>query len=186
MPRDGVVNRRLRRRVAVATTVLAVLIAGALLVTCPGHVHGNAVVARDSTPRLPDLTGTWVINIARSTFGGPPPKADTATYKRDGYVYHVTQAVDQGQGLVHLESQWPTDSGEVTDSLPDGTIVHVKAHVERGVQLFTMSLAQRGQTATMSGRIEVAPDRATFTRYLTVVPSGGEPVNLRLVYVKKS
>jgi hypothetical protein len=132
------------------------------------------------------LSGTWVINLAKSTFGGPAPKADTAVYVRDGYVYHVRQSVDQGRGLVHLESQWPTDSGDVTNTLPDGTTVAVKTHVERGTQLFSESLSQRGQTATISGRIEFSPDHMTMTRFLTVVPAGGEPINLRLVYVRKS
>jgi hypothetical protein len=194
MPRDGVAAKRLRRRVALATTVLAVLIAGVFLVTCPGRVHGGAAPPRrlasgrpvQDTTRLPDLSGTWVINLAKSTFGGPAPKADTAVYARDGFVYNVHQSVDQGRGLVHLESQWPTDSGAVTNTLPDGTTVTVKTHVERGVQLFSESLSQRGQTATISGRIELSSDHLTMTRFLTVVPAGGEPINLRLVYVKKS
>ena len=180
MAREGVTGKRLRRRVWTATAVLAVLFAGVFLVTCPGHLHGQ------ESARLPDLTGTWVVNVAKSNFGGfPAPKADTATYTRDGYVYHVEQAADQGQGLVHLKSEWPTDSGDVTDSLPDGTRVVVKAHVEHGVQLFTSSLAKGGQTATMSGRIELAPDHMTMTRIVTIVPPAGEPVNLRLVYVRK-
>jgi hypothetical protein len=191
VPRDTVAAKRLRRRLAIATTVLALLIAGTLLAVCPGRVHGEgasaSASAQDTTTRLPDLSGTWVINIAKSNFGGvPAPRADTATYRRDGFIYHVVQAADQGRGLVHLESQWPTDSGEVTDSLPDGTRITVKAHVEHGVQLFTSSLAKGGQTATMSGRIEVSPDRQTMTRIFTVVPPAGEPVNLKLVYVKKS
>jgi hypothetical protein len=187
VPRDTVAAKRLRRRVAIATSVLALLIAGTLLAVCPGHVHGATVSVQDTTSRLPDLSGTWVINVAKSNFGGvPAPRADTATYRRDGFVYHVVQAADEGRGLVHLESQWPTDSGEVTDSLPDGTLINVKTHVEHGVQLFTSSLAKGGQTATMSGRIEVSPDRQTMTRIFTVVPPAGEPVNLKLVYVKKS
>jgi hypothetical protein len=146
-----------------------------------------APAGAQDTGRLPDLSGTWVIDVAKSNFGGvPAPKADTATYKRDGFIYHVEQAADQGRGLVHLESQWPTDSGEVTNNLPDGTNVVVKTHVEHGVQLFTLSLAKGGQTATMSGRIELSPDHQTMTRVVTVVPPGGEPVNLKLVYVKKS
>jgi hypothetical protein len=175
--------------------VLAVLIAGTLLVMCPGHVHGQAVgagssppgVAQDTTHRLPDLSGTWVIDVAKSNFAGvAAPKADTAIYRRDGFMYHVQQAADQGRGLVHLETQWPTDSGEVTNTLPDGTTVTVKTHVENGVQLFTSSLAKGGQTATMTGRIELSADHQTMTRVFTIVPPGGEPVNLKLVYVKKS
>jgi hypothetical protein len=193
VPRDAQATRRLRRRLAAATTVLALLIAGALIVTCPGHVHGNTLEAEAAeapapdSGRLPDITGTWVIDVAKSDFGGvPAPKADTAIYKRDGFIYHVSQAADQGQGLVHLESQWPTDSGEVTNNLPDGTSVTVKTHVERGVQHFTLTLARSGQTATMTGRIELSGDHQTMTRYATVVPAGGEPINLRLVYVKRS
>lgn len=191
MPRDAQATRRLRRRLAAATTVLALLIAGALIVTCPGHVHGTTLEAEASeaadSSRLADLTGTWVIDVAKSDFGGvPAPKADTARYKRDGFIYHVSQAADQGQGLVHLDSEWPTDSGEVTNNLPDGTSVTVKTHVEHGVQHFTLTLARSGQTATMTGRIELSGDHQTMTRYATVVPAGGEPINLRLVYVKKS
>jgi hypothetical protein len=146
----------------------------------------RAAAAQDAA-RLPDLSGTWVIDVGKSNFGGyPAPKADTAIYKRDGFIYNVNQAADQGRGLVHLQTQWPTDSGDVTNSLPDGTTVVIKAHVEHGVQLFTSSLSRGGQTATMSGRIELAQDHMTMTRVLTIVPPGGEPVNLRLVYVKKS
>jgi hypothetical protein len=181
VPRDGVAAKRLKRRLWIATAVMAVLFAGVFLVTCPGHLHAQ------ETSRLPDLSGTWVIDVAKSDFGGvPAPKADTAVYRRDGYIYHVEQAADQGRGLVHLESQWPTDSGEVTNNLPDGTNVVVKTHVENGVQLFTSSLARGGQTATMSGRIEISPDHQTMIRRFTVVPAGGEPVNLKLVYVRKS
>jgi hypothetical protein len=143
-------------------------------------------LAQDAT-RLPDISGTWVIDVAKSDFGGvPAPKADTAIYTRDGFIYHVDQVADQGQGAVHVQSQWPTDSGEVTNNLPDGTSVTVKTHVEHGVQHFTLTLARSGQTATMTGRIELSADHQTMTRYATVVPAGGEPINLRLVYVKKS
>jgi hypothetical protein len=175
---DGVVVRLarvVRRRAPLAVCV--VLINFFLI---------RAAVAQDAA-RLPDLTGTWVIDVAKSNFGGyPAPKADTAIYKRDGFTYTVNQAADQGRGLVHLQTQWPTDSGEVTNVLPDSTTVVIKAHVEHGVQLFTSSLSRAGQTATMTGRIELAADHMTMTRVLTIVPPGGEPVNLRLVYVKKS
>jgi len=37
--------RRVRRRWVVGSGVLAVLLAAALLVTCPGHVHGGTLSA---------------------------------------------------------------------------------------------------------------------------------------------
>jgi hypothetical protein len=43
--RESGATRRVRRRWVVASSVLAILLAAALLVTCPGHVHGGSLSA---------------------------------------------------------------------------------------------------------------------------------------------
>lgn len=43
--RESGATRRVRRRWVVASSVLAIVLAAALLVTCPGHVHGGTFSA---------------------------------------------------------------------------------------------------------------------------------------------
>jgi hypothetical protein len=176
-------TRRVRRRWVAASGVIAILLAAALLVTCPGHVHGQAPASRTR-----NIAGTWVLDIAKSDFGGiPGPTADTAVYVRDAFTYHVKQRVTSpGRGQILLAIDWPTDSGSAVSTLPGGGTMTVHAHVEQGVQVFTAELSQGGQTATESGRVELSPDGKVMTRLQTVVPPAGEPVTIRLVYDKTS
>jgi hypothetical protein len=170
-------RRHFRRRLAVATIVLAMAIAALFLVMCPGRVHGQMVR---------DLTGTWVLNIAKSDFGGVPgPKSDTWVVTRDGFTYHIKQSADQGQGPVEIHTDWPTDSGDVTNKLPNGMTMAVKAHREGPAQVFTIAISMSGQTASESGRQLLSDDGRTLTRYMTVNPVGGDSINIRLVYDKK-
>lgn len=178
-------RRQLRRKLVVATTVLAIAIAGAFLVMCPGRVHGATV-----QPPLHDLTGTWVLNATKSDFGGVQgPTSDTAVVTRDGFVYHFRQTVTQGDSSAKIYTDWPTDSGDVTNTLPTGMSMKIKAHKEGAVQVALVEMSQptpQGiQTASETVRQTLSADGKTLTRQMTIVPQAGEPVNIRLVYDKR-
>lgn len=175
---------RSRARVSVARTIArAVARALAGLGAVP-VVAGAQANPQATGPRTRDLAGIWVLDVAKSDFGGiPGPSADTAVYVRDGYTYHVTQRVTSpGRSPVLLAIDWPTDSGSAVSTLPGGATMAVHAHVEQGVQVFTAELSQGGQTATESGRVELSVDGRVMTRLQTVIPPAGEPVKIRLVY----
>ena len=87
---------------------------GALTCAIFALVSPGVLAAQSSMPL--DLSGTWILNTAKSDFDITDPKGDTSTYTRSGNVYVVMQRSDAGKATY----QWPVGAGNVTSDLPEG------------------------------------------------------------------
>jgi hypothetical protein len=113
------------------------------------------------TPAGPDLSGTWILNIAKSDFDISDPKADTSTYTRSGNVYVVVQRGDGGRGTY----QWPVGAGDVTCDLPEGAKMHTTTQLKGDTSTFTAEVIVKGVTWMIeTGKEYLSPDGRVLTR----------------------
>lgn len=138
-----------------------------------------------------DLSGTWVINLAKSDFGTlPPPTVDSSMITRVGTTYQIDGTTDfGGQGTQHLVTTWPVGDGETTTDLPNGVSMHTTTKVQHDTTTFSSTISVQGKTvALQSGRMYRSPDGKTLTRDMEMQPLAGpntEPMHFRLVYDRR-
>jgi hypothetical protein len=108
-------------------------------VTGAALVSARGAGAQQSVPL--DLSGTWVLNIAKSDFDieDPPKGSDTSVYTRTGNVYEVVQSGAAGRVVY----RWPVGTGDVTSDL-----------AEQGAKMHTTTTL-KGDTATFTSEILV-------------------------------
>jgi hypothetical protein len=137
-----------------------------------------------------DLSGTWVINIAKSHFGKlPPPTVDSVTITQMGNMYQFDATTDfGGQGRQHLVYKWPVGAGEATNDV-SGATVHTTITQHGDTLAVSSEVSMQGQTvAVQSGRVYRSPDGKTMTREADIRPMAGpstEPIHLLFVYDRK-
>lgn len=115
----------------------------------------------------PDLTGTWVLDTTKSSFGIlPTPAADTATYTRAGPLYRVVETGSNDSGSARVSYSWPVGPGEVSSDLPDQEARVLTRVTQQGdTALFVSQLQHEGKTIEIqSGREYLSPDGNTRTR----------------------
>jgi hypothetical protein len=130
----------------------------------PNPPGGTA--AAHSTSTL-DLSGTWVLDKAKSDFGLlPTPSADTSTYTRVGPVYHVVEVNAADTGSSHIAYSWPVGSGEVSSDIPDlEASIQTRVTQHGDTAAFVSQLKHLGKTIEIqSGREYVSPDGKVRTR----------------------
>jgi hypothetical protein len=138
-----------------------------------------------------DLTGTWVVNRAKSDFGPiPPPTIDSSVVTRDGNMYQIDATSDfGGQGRQHNVIKWPTGEGESTTTLPNGATLQTTTKIQNDTITFISKVSVQGQAvALQSGRVSLSADGKTLTRELDIQPLAGpstESLHFRLVYDKR-
>lgn len=149
------------------------------------------LVAQNAPPPGTDITGTWVINRAKSDFGAmAPPTIDSSTVTRVGTMYQIDGTTDfGGQGTQHRVLKWPIGDGETTTDLPNGASIHTTTKLQHDTTTFSSTVSVQGQTvALQTGRMYRSADGKTLTRELEVEPLVGqtsEPMHFRLVYDRR-
>src|SRR6476646_7852197 len=114
-----------------------------------------------------DISGTWVINLAKSNFGPLlPPTIDSSVVTRIGTMYQIDATTDfGGRGTQHQVLKWPVGEGETTTAMPNGATVHTTTKVQHDTTTFSTAISVQGQTvAHQSGRTYLSPDGKTLTR----------------------
>jgi len=160
------------------------LIAFALLTPSAG------LAAQQAPAKGADLTGTWVINLAKSDLGTmPPPTIDSSTITRVGNVYEIASTSDfGGQGTQSRVLKWPVGEGEASNDM-NGATIRTTTKVQHDTTTFSSTIAVQGQTvALQTGRTYLSPDGKTMTREMDIQPLAGpstDPIHFRLVYDRK-
>ena len=166
-------------------TSRALLIAFALLTPSAG------LAAQQAPAKGADLTGTWVINLAKSDLGTmPPPTVDSSTITRVGNVYEIASTSDfGGQGTQRQVLKWPVGEGEASNDMPNGATIRTTTKVQRDTTTFSSTISMQGQTvALQTGRTYLSPDGKTLTQEMDIQPMAGpstDPIHFRLVYDRK-
>jgi len=161
------------------------LIAFALLTPSAG------LAAQQAPATGADITGTWVINLAKSDLGTmPPPTIDSSTIRRVGNVYEIASTSDfGGQGTQSRVLKWPVGEGEASNDISNGATIHTTTKVQHDTTTFSSTIAVQGQTvALQTGRTYLSPDGKTMTREMDIQPLAGpstDPIHFRLVYDRK-
>jgi hypothetical protein len=115
----------------------------------------------------PDLSGSWVLNKAKSDFGLlPVPSNDTAMYTRAGDVYRVVETSASDSGPTHITYSWPVGAGDVSSDLPDQEVtIHTRVTLHGDTALFVSQLKHKGQAIEIqSGREYLSADGKVRTR----------------------
>jgi hypothetical protein len=137
-----------------------------------------------------DLSGTWVVNVAKSSFSPmAAPTIDSIVVTRGDGSYQFDATTDfGGQGRQHLVYKWPIGAGEVTNNV-SGATVHTAIAVKGDTLLPTSQITMQGQTvATQTGRVFRSADGKTLTRDVTVQPTSsmsGDPIHVVFVYDRR-
>jgi hypothetical protein len=152
----------------------------ALAVPIPCVVRAQAI----------DVTGTWVIDMAKSDFGKfPPPSFDTSRVTRRGNQYRVESITDfGGQGPQHIVYMWPVGDGDVINDLPNGATMKTTTKMHGDTITFVSQVIVNGNAvASQTGRMyETAA--ATLTREVDIQPLVGQsaaPLHFVLVYQRR-
>ena len=138
-----------------------------------------------------DLSGTWVINLAKSNFGRlPPPTVDSFTVTRAGTMYQIEATTDfGGQGRQNLAYKWPVGEGETTTDLSNGATMHTTIKAVHDTLTYSTQISVQGQTvALQTGREYLSSNGNLLTREMDIVPLVGpssEPIHLLLVFDRR-
>lgn len=166
-------------------TFAAVLIVLALL------APSARLAAQQAPPTGADLTGTWVINRAKSDFGAlPPPTIDSSTVTRVGNFYQIDATSDfGGRGTQHVVLKWPVADGETTNDLASGATIHTTTRIQHDTTTFSSTISVQDRVvALQTGRTYRSADGKTLTREMDMQAMAGpntDPIHFRLVYDKK-
>jgi hypothetical protein len=138
-----------------------------------------------------DLSGTWVINVRKSTFASfPVPTVDSLVVKRVGAVYQLDVTSDMGeQSVQHFTYPVPLRDSATTLDLPDGSRMHTTFAHHRDTVAFTSEVTYQGHAvARQRGHMYPSADGHTLTRDVIITPLAGPstaPIHVVLVYDKR-
>ena len=158
--------------------------AGLALVLTAGAASAQQRAARD-------LSGTWVLNAAKSQFETwPAPKSDTAIYTRDGGVYQVVETTPGDTGAVRITYKWPVGVGEVSSVLPDDDLTVDTRVTQTGDTVkFVSQLRRKGNTMELQvGREYLSADGMTRTRevdFQNLANPDEDPLHLVFVFERR-
>jgi hypothetical protein len=106
---------------------------------------------------MPNLSGRWVMNAAKSTGRNPTTSEETIEHKDPSLIITMVSADARGQSKAFLKLA--TDGRESVNDV-NGNEFHSKSHWEGG-KLVTVLTGDRG--LTMTEVRSVSPDRKTQT-----------------------
>ena len=159
------------------------------LLTLAVQLSAAGILVAQQAPAS-DLTGTWVINRAKSNFAMlPAPTVDSIVVTRAGNMYQFDATTDFGaQAKQEFVYRWPTGDGEVTNNVNEA-IVHSAIKMKGDTIQQTSEITREGQTvATQTGRVFRSADGKTMTREVDVrvtsTPST-DPIHLVFVYDRR-
>lgn len=138
-----------------------------------------------------DLSGTWVLDVHKSTFGSfPVPTVDSIVVTRVGPVYQLDVTSDMGEASVeHFTYPVPVRDSETTLDLPDGSRMRTTFTHHQDTVAFTSEVTDQGHpTARQRGRMYLSANGRTLTRDVTIMPLAGPstaPIHVVLVYDKR-
>jgi hypothetical protein len=157
-------------RLARVTTTLAVLLAGAAIVSAQ---------AKDP------FVGIWRLNVAKSKYSpGPAPKAQTSTYEAAGQGYRVSVKSEPASGTALQWSYTTNLDGKdtpITGNNPNSDMVAVKRIDANTLE----SVNKRGGKVTTTQRNVVSADGKTRTVTTTGVDGQGQKVNNVAIFEKQ-
>jgi hypothetical protein len=157
-------------RLARVTTTLAVLLAGAAIVSAQ---------AKDP------FVGMWRLNVAKSKYSpGPAPKAQTSTYEAAGQGYRVSVKSEPASGTALQWSYTTNLDGKdtpITGNNPNSDMVAVKRIDANTLE----SVNKRGGKVTTTQRNVVSADGKTRTVTTTGVDVQGQKVNNVAIFEKQ-
>ena len=157
-------------RLARVTTILAVLVAGAVIV---------------STQAKDPFVGTWRLNVAKSKYTpGPVPKAQTTTYEAAGQGYRVSVKAEPASGAAQQWSYTTNLDGKdtpITGNNPNADMLAVKR-----IDANTLdTVNKKGGKVTTMQRNVVSADGKTRTVTTTGVDGQGQKVNNIAIFEKQ-
>ena len=141
-----------------------------------------------------DLSGTWVLSLAKSSFGNSPaPTMDSLVITRSGSNYHVEENTITPEGPSHMVFEFPVGDGEVTNNVPaengqPARSIHAVFTTRGDTTHTTGEISVAGQkVATQSSREYLTPDKKSYVRDVTLqlTMGGGVPVHVIAVYDRK-
>jgi hypothetical protein len=153
-------------------------------------MHAIAVIGIVLAPLI-DLSGTWVLNVRKSTFASfPTPTVDSLVVKRVGSVYRFDVTSDMGEETVqHFTYPVPVRDSETTLDLPDSSRMRTTFTHHRDTVTFTSEVTAEGHaTARQLGHMYLSADGRTLTRDVVITPLAGPsttPIHVVLVYDKR-
>jgi hypothetical protein len=175
MPRVRLLRMRVKYPGTVARSLVAILLTVAVA----------ASVARAQQP-LPDLSGTWVMNVAKSRETGRTLQFDTTIYTRVDSTYRVDQHFDHGHGANTLTEVWPVGTGQYRAADPQGFTTHVITRVQGDTLSYLSEIIVDGQTVQYeSGRTWLSPDGHSRTLAFDADVGQGRLAHGLLVFDKR-
>jgi hypothetical protein len=158
----------------VAQALVAVLFAAG---TSAAHAQKSA----------PDLSGTWIMNVAKSRETGRTLQFDTTTYTRVDSTYRVDQHFDHGHGTSSFTTTWPAGTGQVRRPDSQGADTHVVTRIQGDTVSYLTEILVDGQTVEYeSGRTWLSPDGLSRTLAFDVSSGPGPLVHGLLVFDKRA
>jgi hypothetical protein len=144
-----------------------------------------ATVVPLAAQSAPDLSGTWVLNVAKSQMEGPPVRADRSVVTRVGNTYHIVSMVDAGTGPITDSLIVPVSDGETTNVVR-GVQLHSFLAYKGDTNVTTTDFKMNGQiVAKNTSRAWISTDRRTMTKVADYHPVGGAPIHDVMVYDKE-
>ena len=157
-----------------------------------GRVQHRPDAVIEALIPLTDLSGTWVVNVHKSTFGSfAVPTVDSLVIKRVGSVYELDVTSDMGGDVVeHFTYPVPIHDSATAIDLPDGSRMHTTFTHHRDTVTFATEISAQGTpVARQRGLMYPSADGRTLTRDVTITPLSGAsraPIHVKLVYDKRN
>jgi hypothetical protein len=128
--------------------------------------------------------GTWKLNLAKSTFSGPPPKSTTLKYESiDAGIKATVDSVLHDGAAVHYEYRANFD-GKDTPVVGDGATRDTSARTRVNANT-TKAVNKKDGRITTTQTFVVSPDGKMLTITATGTDASGQAVNNVAVYDKQ-
>lgn len=139
-----------------------------------------ALVAQASDP----VTGTWVLNLTKSTFNpGPAPRSETRTYEMVGNTLKMTSAIVDADGTSRAVKSTYTVDGK---TYPVAGAPDADSQALKQLDRFTVegTLMKNGQVVQTAKRV-VSKDGKTLTIWFKGTDAKGQKIDNMFVFDKK-
>jgi hypothetical protein len=124
---------------------------------------------------VPNLTGTWVMDAAKSDFGpmpAPKSRSDVIDHREPSLMIKRTIVQDGGASAT-IELNYGIDGKTYPNTTPQGTITSTLAW-EGPVLVITSHAEVQGGTADIVDRMTLSADGKTLTQARTILVQGQE------------
>ncbi|HTS12005.1 MAG TPA: hypothetical protein VMH00_07805 [Candidatus Limnocylindrales bacterium] len=152
----------------------------------PSAPAGLAVAADSGSAAHANLSGTWVLDAAKSDFGPmPPPDSRTETIddKDSSVTIHIKQTGGP-MGGSELTLDLTTDGKTVSNSTVMGNDAKTTAHWDGASLVVNTQVSAQGDTATLVTTYTLSADGSTLTALRAFSGPMGD-AQMKFVYTKK-